>query len=256
MKKINSAVFILLIIILFQGCSKGHDVRSLIPAGATATFDANNILGNGTYPTLGCANTSWVNLENNTKNGTIACTSGGGYAGIGSLIDPRRVVFNGTDISVATSINAQPSVMPSSTWIIWAYPTNMNDPQQLLSIDSNTGITNRALALDNGSWSVYTGAGDFIATTADGNAWQQIAVVFTPTSITLYKNGNAFSHGLGIVTTNTIQNFTIGKSAGANVDFYEGAIGWIAVYPRALTPEEISNSCKQLAYRYNGAFCN
>lgn len=255
MNKLLSAFIVLFAILL--GCSSGHKVQSILPGGASAIFDANNILGNGSFPSAGCANTTWVNLENSAKNGTITCTPGGGYAGVGSVIDPRRMEFNGTDISVSTAISATPADMPSSTWIIWAYPTSVNvTPQQLLSIKNSTGLVNRAVVLDNSNWSVYTGGAVFNAVSADGNAWQHIAVVFTPTDITLYKNGNAFNYGAAPIITNNAQPFTIGKSAGGNVDFYQGSIGWIAVYPRALTQAEITNSCNQLASRYYGAICN
>jgi hypothetical protein len=256
MKKVLSTFLIVLIGFLL-GCSPGHKPTSILPGGAIATFDANNVLGNGTIPNVGCANTTWVNLDNSSKNGTIACSAGGGYAGMGSVIDPRRMEFNGTDISVATAISATPADMPSSTWIIWAYPTSVNvTPQQLLSIKNTAGIVNRAVVLDSSYWSVYTGGSVFNAVAADGNTWQHIAVVFTPTDITLYKNGNAFNYGLAPVITNNAQPFTIGRSASGNVDFYQGSIGWVAIYPRALTPTEISNSCNQLASRYYGAICN
>lgn len=256
MKKIVQAIFFLTLCSVILGCSKVDSIISAIPSGATAIFDADDVAGNGTIPAAGCSFSTWINTVFNSQNGTLSCNFGGGFAGTGIFTSPYRIEFNGNSTYVATSINAQPNVMPESTWIAWVNPSSLISGH-ILSIDNHAGAFNRALLIQNSNWSVFTGtATTFEAVAADVNSWQQIAVVFTASSIKLYKNGTPYSFGSAPTVNSTIQTFTIGKSAGGSFDYFTGSLNWVALYPRALTQTEITNSCKALANRFDAVICN
>lgn len=256
MKKIVQTLFFLIVLSIFQACSKVNGILSGTPSGAIAIFDADDVSGNGTIPAPGCSFSNWINSILSSQNATISCLFGGGFAGTGIFTSPYRIEFNGVSTYVATTINAQPVVMPESTWIVWVNPSALL-PSHILSIDDHVGSFNRALVIQNSNWSVFTGTNTtFEAIGADINSWQQIAVVFTASNIILYKNGTPYSFGSAPTIKTTAQTFTIGKSAGGSFDFFSGAINWIGLYPRALTPTEISNSCRALANRFDAVICN
>lgn len=257
MKTISTFIVLILISTWLQGCSVSKGTGSTsVPAGASATFDALNISGNHTIPTGGCSIATWVNTINSNQNGTLDCAGGGGFSGTGIATNPYRVEFNGTSTKVATNINLQPNTIPSTTWIIWVYPTSTSF-QQVLSIDDHMGAYNRSLVIQNSNWAAYTGTTtSFEATSVDLNTWQQIALVYTANNIILYKNGTAFSRGSAPTINNTANTLAIGRSGGGLFDFFQGAIAWISIYPRALSQTEISSTCNALVARFNGVLCN
>lgn len=252
MKKL---LLILCLSILFHGCSSKNG--NTLTAGAVAVFDAANVLGNGTIPALGCANTTWNNLQNTSQAGVINCSSGDGLAGTGTAADPYRMIFNGTSTSVITNVISQAATYPDATWVVWVNPTNISSLQSILSIDDHLGSYNRALVIDSSSnWGAYKGTGIFSAATADANTWQHMVVVFSANNITVYKNGTPVSLGVAPTIRNTSHTLSIGKSAGGNFEFFQGAIAWIAVYPRAMTQAEVTSSCQSLMGRFTGVLCN
>lgn len=257
MKKINLVFLGFLIIFSSISCSnnKGDSSQSL-PGGASATFDAENPNGDRSVPNAGCSITTWVNSINSSQNGIIDCAQGGGFAGSGIFTSPYRFEFNGTSTSIGTTVNAQPSTMPSATWIAWVNPGNLNF-QHILSIDDHSGSYNRSLLIQNSNWSAFTGTNTtFEATSADMNTWQHIAVVYTPTTVTLYKNGTPYTFGGTPAVVNTSQTIAIGRSGAGGFDYFNGSIAWVAVYPRALAKGEITSSCKALANRFDAVICN
>jgi hypothetical protein len=246
---------ILFLIVLSQGCSSKKNSDG-VPAGALAIFDAANVLNTGAIPSPGCANTNWANTENSSQIGVINCTGADGLAGSGLAATPYRMVFNGVGTSIITNVSIQPATAPEATWIVWVNPSNISSFQHVLSIDDRLGSYNRALVINSSDWEVFNGTGSFNAVAADPNTWQQIVVVFTPTNIILYKNGTPVSYGLAPTIHNTTQSLNIGKSAGGNFDYFQGAIAWVGIYQRALTQTEITNSCKAMMVRFTGVLCN
>ncbi|MBY0415555.1 MAG: LamG domain-containing protein [Bdellovibrionales bacterium] len=260
MKK-NKFIFIILVLILtlaalIQGCAQKEN--KLIPKDANAIFDAENMLGLNSIPTTGCTTTSWVNLVNSAFNGAFTCINGNsGFEGNGSTTLPYKVTFNGSGTYVSTNIDQQPTNQESVTWIIWVYPTDLTlATQSLLSIDDHNGAYNRALLINNGMFTVYNGVGSFSPVAATLNTWQQIVVTFTPSSITLYKNNQAFPMGFAPVIKNTAQTLQIGKSGAGSFDFFKGSIAWIGLFNRALTAKEIKDSCTSLVNKFAGAACS
>lgn len=266
--EMKTTCFILLIFIFTSpllSCGKSYDrsydsnaVSNNIPPGANLILDASSLSGAPSSSGGSCGVTNWADASGSGNNGTINCAVGGGFSGSGLPSDPYKIVFNGLSTSVTTLLNAQPSVMPSSTWMAWVKPA-ITTFQQILSVDSRNNAFNRSLVIDNssGDFGVFNPFNSIWATLPVSiGVWQFVAITFTSTDLVFTKNGSQMNLGTSPNYTSTPQLFTIGRSAGAFADFYSGSIAWIAVYPRALTATEIKNACRALLFRFDGATCN
>jgi hypothetical protein len=228
-----------------------------IATGAKLLFDANDFSGNGSAPASSCASTTWADLSGGGHNGTLSCAGGGGFTGAGTTANPYAVSFNGSTTYVATTLNTQSNTMPSSTWIAWVKPGSAAF-SHLMSIDNHGGAFNRSLITDgSGNWAVFTGtASNFTATSYTQGQWQNVAVVFTATDIIVYLNGTAYDQGSAPSYSVTGNLFTIGRTGGGSFDYFTGSINWLAVYDRALSASEVSDTCKALQSRFNSVSCN
>ena len=227
-----------------------------IPSGASLILDANTLSG-ATSPDGTCSVSSWNDSSGAGNNGTINCATGGGFSGSGIPSDPYRVTFNGLSTSVTTTLNAQNDTMPNATWLAWVKPTSTAF-QHILSIDNHSGAFNRSLVIDNNSqrYGIFNPFNSIWTTQpVEVGKWQFIAVTFTLTDLIFQKNEASMNLGSPPSYISTPQTFTIGRSAGGLFYFYAGAIGWIAVYPRALTAEEIQLACLAMVVRFEGASC-
>src|SRR5205807_4817584 len=121
-------------------------------------------------------------------------------------------VFDGVDDRVTTTLDVQPSAMPTTTWDAWVYPTINNGTRQTI-MTSDDGGFDREVSLENvGSFGVFTGSGLWTPISFDLNQWQHIAVVYTPANILFYKNGLEYSFGAAPTTGTTTNKFTIGEN--------------------------------------------
>lgn len=240
----------------FWGNSNRNSASNSISDGASLIFDASTLTG-ASSPGGTCSFSSWKDSSGSGNNGTIYCAGGGGFSGSGIPADPYKIVFSGST-SVTTLLDAQSNRLSSSTWIAWIKPT-FSSFQQILSIDDHIGNFNRSLLIDgsSGDFGVYNPFNSIWTTRpVDVGVWQFVAVTFTPTDIVFTKNGTFINLGVPPNYPSSAQKFTIGRSAAGLFDFFTGGIAWIAVYPRALTPLEINNTCKALLPMFSGASCN
>ena len=166
-------------------------------------------------------------------------------------------MFDGASTYAAGSFSPQPSTTPNATWIAWVKPTASNF-SHILSIDDHGGAFNRSL-LTNTDYLIFDGIGPGWDTnsTVTNASWQFVAVTFSATNLSMTKNGNKVSYGVVPTYTDTVNPFTIGKSAGVgSFDFFNGSVAWVAVYPRVLTDDEIHETCHALKDRFSGAVCD
>lgn len=241
--------------LIIQSCGKGLNDPSKITAtlssvatGSTLILDAKNI-------TASCPGSlTWSDSSGNSNNGTINCTVGGTISS-----SPARVIFDGTNTTVSTTLSATSADMPSATWVAWVRPTAAGF-SQILSIDDHAGAFNRSLTLENNGgdkFGVYNRNpnGAWEATTATLNQWHFVVVEFTPSDIVLQKSGSRFTYGNSPNYNNTALTFTVGSSP-ALFDFFTGEIAWVAIYPRILSTSEIRQTCLALVERFPGASCD
>ena len=69
---------------------------------------------------------------------------------------------------------------------------------------------------------------------------------------TLYVDGSVNSSGSNLAVNNTEDTFQIGRSARTSKD-YNGYIGYVSVYNKALTEQEVLNNYLSLRYRFDNA---
>lgn len=263
--KIYQLAYTLLPVLLTSSCGPGLPTdpamleSSQVAPGAKLLLDANDFSGNGSTPASACASTTWVDLTGGGHNGTLSCGGGGGFSGTGSTTNPYAVSFNGSSTYVSTALNAQSNTMPSTTWIAWVKPTSAA-MSHLMSIDNHGGAFNRSLIADgSGHWGVFTGPSvpqTYTPVSYTQGQWQNVAVVFTATDIVIYVNGAAYDWGSAPSFGVTANAFTIGRSGGGSFDYFAGSINWLAVYDRALSASEVSETCKALQSRFDSVSCN
>jgi parallel beta-helix repeat protein len=144
--------------------------------------------------------------------------------------------FDGVTNYVGTSLDVQPSAMPSTTWEAWVFPTQPGGRQQILSDDD--GGFDRSVMVEGNSFGVFTGGGVWSPANITFSQWQHIAVVFTPTNIAFYKNGVGSLFGFAPSGQLSGSKLQIGRNPGFG-EFFKGLIDEVSIYNRALTPDEI-----------------
>jgi hypothetical protein len=119
--------------------------------------------------------------------------------------------------------------------------------------------TGYAFFIDNvvGVNSISFGTGFLISTTIarvnnaiDLNTWQHMAVAFSGTACTFYKNGYSIGTvtGLSAAVSGT-ENAVVGNNL-SNVNYFDGKIDNLIIYSRALTASEISKIHTSTKSRY------
>jgi hypothetical protein len=119
--------------------------------------------------------------------------------------------------------------------------------------------TGYAFFIDNvvGVNSICFGTGFLISTTIarvnnaiDLNTWQHMAVAFSGTACTFYKNGYSIGTvtGLGAAVSGT-ENAVVGNNL-SNVNYFDGKIDNLIIYSRVLTASEISKIHTSTKSRY------
>lgn len=224
-------------------------ITAAIADGASLILDAQSI--SGACP----GSVAWPDSSGNSNDGSIECTTGGSVQA-----SPARVTFDPAfSTHVTTSLNANSTAMPAATWIAWVRPTAAT-ASHILSIDDGTAF-NRALVLDTSSGNQFgvvkrtPATGTWLGLSAGLNQWQYVVVEFTASDLVLHRNSNQITYGSAPGYNNTSEDFTIGALGTAASEFFEGDIGWVAVYPRQLTATEIKQTCLKLVDRFSGATC-
>jgi hypothetical protein len=151
------------------------------------------------------------------------------------------LAFDGTNDYVSTTLNASPAALPSTTWEAWVYPTRLNYGvrQTMLTVDD--GNYDRTVMIEAGSSSfgIFTGYGVWQPVAAELNTWQHIAVVYTPTGITFYKNGVRYDYaGSYNPSSPTVRTFMMGRNPDFNERF-QGQLDEVRVWSTVRTPAEI-----------------
>ena len=149
--------------------------------------------------------------------------------------------FDGINDYVITTLNADVSVMPVTTWEAWVYPTKNNGDWQMIVGIEDTGW-DRFIAINNGAFHMGYGGGGWQAVAADMNQWQHIAVVYNEAAgfIKFYKNGVAYSFTPGPFSHTSNVKFSIGCSQqGSPGQFYQGRIDDVRVWTVERTQAQI-----------------
>jgi hypothetical protein len=222
----------------------------IVTDGLVLRLDAGN---RNSYPGSG---TTWTDLSGNGNNGTL--TNGVGYNGsnLGSLSfdgvnDNISILYNAS-LKPATAITMEAFCYIQNNGTNWTsliqYPQNSSshispyfDWAIYLNMYSrvlHTRIDGEAVSSPNNVWNF--------------NEWVYVAITFENQSVKYYVNGA--SVGSSSVTKTSItydanNPVFIGKNASGTEPF-EGNLGNIKVYNRALTSAEIQQNYDALKYRF------
>ncbi len=152
------------------------------------------------------------------------------------------LMFDGQDDHIATTLDAQPSALPATTWEAWVKPTrNINHWENILSTD-NQGW-DRSIGTNGGQFGIYHGKEAWRPVKADIDQWQHIAVVYgADKHIKFYKNGTEYLYSGQSTIGSTKLPFHIGRSAWNPKNCFQGFITEVRVWDSARTAAEIQNN--------------
>lgn len=152
------------------------------------------------------------------------------------------LMFDGQDDYIPTTLDAQPSALPNTTWEAWVKPTrNINHWDMILSTDD--GGWDRFVGVNGGQFRVSHGKEAWNPVKAEINQWQHIAVVYSADKqIKFYKNGTEYIYSGQSSIGSTKLPFHIGRSAGIGDQYFQGFITEVRVWDSARTAEEIQNN--------------
>ncbi|MRX48552.1 LamG domain-containing protein [Pedobacter puniceum] len=158
-----------------------------------------------------------------------------------TTLEANALDFDGINDHIITTLNADVSVMPITTWEAWVYPTKNNgDWQMIVSIED--GNWDRFIAINSGKFYVGYGSNGWNPVAADMNQWQHIAVVYNEAVgyVKFYKNGVEYNFNPGPFLHSSNVKFSIGCSQqGAPGQFYQGRIDDVRVWSIERTQAQI-----------------
>lgn len=231
---------------------------SITPVFASPAVVATNqvlYLDSGQYPSYPGTGSVWYDLSGNNNNatlynspsydGTSLVFSGAGTAPAPGIVGsvqygqvPNGVYFNG-DFTI-------------NTWIkISAY----NNWQRIIDFGNGAGANSVLLASTYGTSGYpgfYVTGSQFQSTQQLAyNTWYNVGATMLGTTGTIYVNGSA----AGTATMSTAVNVTrqycyIGRSEWAGDGMFQGSIGSIMIYSRALNSTEMLANFNALRSEY------
>jgi len=190
------------------------------------SFDASTIDGDTIIDVSGNGNDATINFGVNVVDGKI-----------GDALE-----FDGeSGHYVDTGLMITEEQYESLTMMAWAKP---NVPHESWGsvMGCDDGGWDRGYGYRGDVWEIQVGhGGDWQpGATADIAEWQHTVLVYTPTNVIFYKNGERFEFGDRTTPTTSATPLLIGDDipCGPNCSF-PGAIDEVIIYGRALSDEEV-----------------
>lgn len=220
------------------GLGKTEPVAPITQSNLVAHFDASDP---SSYPRRG---STWYNLASGS-NQTFGATPtwANGY-----------LEFNGS--SVYSTGNGKVGIIGNYlspyTVSIWCYRLRNNATEEMLSqwTTANSGNSfylgfdsSNVRFTDNWNPITVSGAGTL-------NTWMNLVAVYSVTNAYIYLNGELKAvKGSGFTYTGTA-NLVFGRQGELSGEYFQGRIGNVQIYNRALTQNEIYKNFQTLRYRY------
>jgi hypothetical protein len=220
-------------------CAAGPDISE---NGLVLALDAGN---SKSYPGSG---TTWTDLSGRGNNGTLVNGVGYNSSNLGSLS------FDGVDDNVSMLYNA--SLKPATAITMEAFCYIQNNSTTWASLIQYP-FNSASHADPFFEWAIYLNMSSRVLhTRIDGeaasspsnvwnfNEWVCVAITFENQSVKYYVNGSNVGSS-SVTKTSIVYNANnpvyIGKNASGTEPF-EGQLGNIKVYNRALTAQEIQQN--------------
>jgi len=208
--------------------------------------------------------TTWRDLKG-SNNGTL--TNGPTF----DKTNGGSIVFDGSNESVTvTSNNLSFNVQSGSSFLAWVKPDTVSGGDSFSSANPRYIISKSFMSVSNANFLFRILGGKISFTYAyassqyvdqrsnssvvTANNWNFISAVHEGSSIKLYLNGSEVaSSAAGDSATNA--SFTTGTSAyiGSEINnqrYFDGSIGAINIYNRALTAAEVSKNFNAVRHRF------
>lgn len=207
-------------------------------------LDAGN---SSSYPGTG---TVWNDISGNAFVGTM-------YNGITyNTSNGGNLVFNGTNnyVDLGTSTILKPS---SFTFAAWIKFSTSQSGRMIMGYHSDA-LGGAGMGIDDTSANKiklhtnnYTSPNRITSTiTLNDNVWHYVVGRYTKTNIALFIDGVYNTSIIGAVAPTANANaFQIGKWAGGS-QYFAGSIGYVSIYRRALSDDEIKQNFAALRGRY------
>lgn len=218
--------------------------KPIASSGSGVTSDLMLHLDASNSSSYASNSTSWLDLSGNSINGTLFSGSSVGIGPTFNVQNQGVLTFNGSTDYVNFS-TGYPST-DNITYEAWVNPGILDGNfRVLLNHDGwSTGYIHFQF-IGNSLQFALNGESDKYSTYSfSNNTWYQVAAVYSKSikTISFYVNGsltNIENYGNPPTVTNT--GFKIGSWNG-NDRFYNGKIGLVRIYNRALSSTEIQTN--------------
>ena len=222
---------------------------NVISAGLTIFLDASSTTS---YPGSG---STWYDLSGNSNNATLYNSP---------TTDGKSIIFSGagTAPALGTIGSVQYGQAPNGVYFngdftinTWIKISAYNNWARIIDFGNGAGNNSVLLASSYGATGYpgfYVTGSQFQSTQQlSYNTWYNVAATMSGTTGTIYVNGAA----AGSQTMNTAVGVTrqycfIGRSEWAGDGMYQGNIGSIAIYNRALSAGEMATNFSTLRSVY------
>ena len=233
----------------------------LVTDGLVLDLDAAKL---SSYPAGG---TAWIDISGNGNNGVL--TNGPTFSGVGKQ---AAIVFDGVDDYVVN--NTLTSLITSQlTLSVWFFATDVSTDNFIISSENSTYTNSRFLLFQDkvaffsgrvNTYSFIPGITtdirmDFASNSEVLNQWVNITCTFianNSTGIRGYKNGiedpNSPVNASTVDPLSSTDPLYIGlRNPATDQRFFDGRIGTVQIYNRALSATEVSQNFNALRGRYN-----
>lgn len=213
---------------------------NFISSGLTVHLDAANT---ASYPGSG---TTWFDISGNSRNMTL--TGGVSY----DTQNNGRLIFDGVNGYGQISNCGITTGNTPHTIEIWANFNVITSTRWWLAVlgQYNTGGHHMIGVSPTGTqFGVFAGTPQRSPNLLGNNQWLHICMTWDGTNLTDYVNTVSTGSGTGGGFNFTNSNFSLGLRLGTE-SFYNGRIGIVRIYNRALSAEEVGINFRANNRRY------
>lgn len=215
-------------------------IPDIVTSGLTLNVDAGNPYS---YNPLNTGSTTWTDVSGSNNNGTL--TNGTNYSG-------GTMVFDGTN-----DYTAIPNFMGNTNTFTVSHFIYLSGIQNTRTIFSNYGAGNNGWVTgirddQNNVFKFYLGntVHLYSNTVLSSFTWYHVAVTYNNGSPRIYINGTLNNSSSNTITfASSYFGNDIGR-LGIGSQYFNGKIGNVQVYNRALSPTEIYQNFNALKNRY------